>query len=85
MEAARLEQLLVEHKLDKQRGAVRARRKRATPKEDEVKKKRRINPKFQRLTNTHLKGTAIGDVLEAAMNIDYREESATGGGAYREA
>ena len=60
------------------REAAKAEQKRRKQ-EDEAKKKRRVNSRFQRLTNTHLVGTPIGDVLAAAFNADPAADGATGG------
>jgi hypothetical protein len=50
--------------------------------EEAKKKKRRVNPKFAKLTNTHLAGTPIGDVLQAALEGRDIEGSATGGARF---
>ena len=42
-------------------------------------KKRRVNNRFSKLTNTHLLGTAIGDVLAEAQKLGGDGMSATGG------
>ena len=84
---AQLERKLLEANLHRGGGGAAARRgkrpggARAVA-ADEGKKKRRINTRFQRLTNTHLIGTAIGDVLAAAQTSD-GAESATGGTQFR--
>ena len=41
-----------------------------------------MNPKFAKLTNTHLAGTPIGDVLQAALEGRDIEGSATGGARF---
>ena len=53
-------------------------RKRARHQSDDKKKRRRAATKFERLTNTHLRGTPIGEVLQAALEGSYGD-SATGG------
>ena len=50
--------------------------------EEAKKKRRRVNPKFAKLTNTHLAGTPIGDVLQAALEGRDIEGSATGGARF---
>eukprot|EP00629_Pelagomonadales_sp_RCC1024_P015573 CAMPEP_0119273962 /NCGR_PEP_ID=MMETSP1329-20130426/11226_1 /TAXON_ID=114041 /ORGANISM="Genus nov. species nov., Strain RCC1024" /LENGTH=369 /DNA_ID=CAMNT_0007274229 /DNA_START=170 /DNA_END=1275 /DNA_ORIENTATION=- len=70
---AQLERKMIDEKLDSNRKKERPRRKRAARVEDETKKRRRLAPMFHRLTNTHLKGTEIGAILEEAMRHDYRD------------
>lgn len=67
---------------DLQHGSAQRRPRGKKRKEEETKKKRRrINPKFARLTNTHLAGTPIGDVLQAALEGE-DVGSATGGARF---
>ena len=69
---------------DLQHGSLqrRPRGKKRKEEEEAKKKRRRVNPKFAKLTNTHLAGTPIGDVLQAALEGRDIEGSATGGARF---
>ena len=69
---------------DLQHGSLqrRPRGKKRKEEEEAKKKRRRVNPKFAKLTNTHLAGTPIGDLLQAALEGRDIEGSATGGARF---
>jgi hypothetical protein len=79
---AQLERKLVEAKLNA-KISRKSNKRPGRKQEDEAKKKRRVNSRFQRLTNTHLVGTPIGDVLAAAFNADPAADGATGGTRFK--